>query len=287
MVETLTCPKCKVQIRTDKTVGLPSEKKVNCPKCKQPFALGDGRVQVVHAPPPVPKVVPPPQRDEIIPATVIKQVPAAIAVPAVVDPPQVPSMSRFCGDGQSTAMVEKLLNRIKEVCTSTEEPLYMAVQQKPVANISPDAVVLTNKRVMIFRQKMLGRMEFQDCAWLNVANVHMKENLLGATIFIQSTAGGTVEVDHIPKKQARQVYRVAQEMEEKMVEERRNRAMEEDRNRAGQVVVQTAVAPPQPIAAQASDDPMESLAKLKRMADAGLITEAEFAAKKSEILSRM
>ena len=37
----------------------------------------------------------------------------------------------------------------------------------------------------------------------------------------------------------------------------------------------------------AAEDPMETLAKLKKMLDAGLIEQAEYDAKKAEILSRM
>ena len=49
------------------------------------------------------------------------------------------------------------------------------------------------------------------------------------------------------------------------------------------MVIQTASAP----VATNSDDPMEKLKKLKSMADAGLISAAEYDAKKAEILSRM
>ena len=39
--------------------------------------------------------------------------------------------------------------------------------------------------------------------------------------------------------------------------------------------------------AGASDDPMESLGKLKKLLDAGLIEQSEYDAKKTEILSRL
>ena len=50
--------------------------------------------------------------------------------------------------------------------------------------------------------------------------------------------------------------------------------------------------PPQPNNTQtppspSQEDPMEVLGKLKRMLDAGLIEQAEYDAKKAEILSRM
>lgn len=52
------------------------------------------------------------------------------------------------------------------------------------------------------------------------------------------------------------------------------------------------LAPQQPTQAATSkpvfaDDPVATLAKLKRMLDQSLITEAEYQAKKSEVLSRM
>jgi hypothetical protein len=150
-------------------------------------------------------------------------------------------------------------------------------------------MVLTNRRLIIFRQKVLGRMEFEDLIWLNVADVHMKENLLGATLTVRAMNGVTREIDHIPKQQARRVYRIAQEQEEAVHEARRQRAMEEDRNRAGHVVVQNAIAPPlAPMqSTTGGDDPLASLSKLKQMLDAGLITQQEFDAKKAELLSRM
>ncbi len=45
--------------------------------------------------------------------------------------------------------------------------------------------------------------------------------------------------------------------------------------------------PTPPPATQVADDPMESLTKLKKLLDAGLIEQADFDAKKAEILSRL
>ena len=49
----------------------------------------------------------------------------------------------------------------------------------------------------------------------------------------------------------------------------------------------TAQGQQQQAASAPSDDPVETLAKLKRMLDAGLIEQSEYDAKKAEILSRM
>ena len=112
--------------------------------------------------------------------------------------------------------------------------------------------------------------------------------MLGATITCTITDGKKLEIDSIPKKQARRIYTFAQEVEEKMHEERRSREMEEKRAAAGGVVIQSPMGMPvQQSASNASDDPMAVLGKLKKMLDAGLIESSEYEAKKAEILSRM
>jgi len=200
--------------------------------------------------------------------------------------PTVSGIERFMADGQDPIMVIKLLERVQGICTKGEDVLYMAVQQKPVVNFSPDAIVLSNRRAIIFRQKILGRLEFIDVQWLYVANVHMKENILGATVSIQGTNHYMQAVSHLPKPQARMVYRIAQDMEEQMIEARRQRSMEETRAGAMSVTVNNATPTPAPAAAS-SDDPLRSLQALYGMHQAGLISEQEFEAKKKDIMDRM
>ncbi|MCR9293326.1 MAG: PH domain-containing protein [bacterium] len=200
----------------------------------------------------------------------------------------VGGIGRFMADGQDPAMICKLAERVDGICTQDEYPLYMAVQQKPVVNFSPDAVVFTNRRAIIFRQKVLGRLQFVDLPWINVADVHLQEDLLGSTISIRGVNRHIEQVSSLPKTQARKIYRIAQDMEQKMVELRRERTMEEKRAAATNVVVNNdlgALVPKQPDAPQS--DPVEALTKLKKLLDAELITPEEYEKKKSQILERM
>ena len=196
------------------------------------------------------------------------------------------SLSRFMAEGQDPNMVIKLYQRVAEICTREEIIEYMAIQQRPVANFSPDAVVLTNRRIMIFRQKLLGRMEMSDLPWLACHDVHIKEDILGATISVRATNGASTSVDWLPKSQARKVYRIAQEMEEAMIEHRRNREMEERRSGATNIVVNTPLLQATTAASPAAD-PIAKLSQLKQMLESGLITDQEFASKKQEILKQM
>ena len=197
------------------------------------------------------------------------------------------TISGLLGDEQDSGVVEKVVKKAKDLLTNGEKIEYIGVQKKPLVTIAPDSIMLTNKRLMIVRPKMLG-MTFEDHLWREVSNVHMSEQMLGATITCTITNGKKLEIDSIPKKQARRIYAFAQEVEEKMHEERRSREMEEKRAAAGGIVFQSPVGMPvQQNSPATSDDPIAVLGKLKKMLDAGLIETSEYEAKKTEILSRM
>lgn len=267
-------------------------KTAKCPSCQTMLKL------VNQAAKPKPTRVAEPPKQELLPpepvqppATVERQTASTPATtvpePAIPEVPVDPNVSRFSSDGQDAAMITKLLGRIQEICTATEEPLYMAVQQKPVATIAPDAIVLTNRRAIIFRQKVLGRMDFLDVPWLEIKDVHIKEKMMGAVITIQGLNGHTEDIDYLPKAQARAVYRIGQEMEEKMIEVRRQRDMEEKRAAAGQVTVNSAVASQAAPASSGGGDLVARMGQLKQMLEADLITQEEFDAKKAEIMGSL
>lgn len=320
MKETVACPKCNWAKESDKTVGVDGSKYIQCPNCGEYVPLnvaraaGGAKTTTPHStssptpnpPSPNPSATPP-----LPPATAAANTPANVpgvnntpqaAAPNAVTPPQSQSVapatnpqspaalaiSNFANDGQNHTMVLKLVQRIQEICTRSETPMYMAIQQKLVVNVAPDAVVLTNRRMIIFRQKILWRMEFVDYPWLYVRDVHVKEDFIGATMTMTGTNGNQETVEYLPKAQARKIYRIAQEMEERMIEVRRQRSMEEDRNRAGQfnVNIDNQTTPgTTPSHSSPDADPVTKLQQLKAMLDAGLISQAEFDQKKQSLLN--
>ena len=110
---------------------------------------------------------------------------------------------------------------------------------------------------------------------------------MGATISVLTASGNHLAIDYLPKPQARQIYRLVQEQEEKALEERRQRSLEESRAAAGGVVVQSAVGAPAAPPTTQTDDPVATLQKLKTMLDAELITAEEYEKKKLEIVAQM
>lgn len=195
-------------------------------------------------------------------------------------------VGRLLTDDQDPAVVCRLYDRVKEMLTAGETIEYIAIQKKPIVTFSPDAIIITDRRFIAMHPKLTG-MTFTDLLWIDVADVHLSEQMLGATIACTSTRGGRAFVSHLPKKQARRVYAFAQAREEEMRRARYQLDLERRRASASNVVVQSPSGTPPPLTAAGKEDSMEVLAKLKSLLDSGLIEQSDYDAKKREVLSRM
>jgi ribosomal protein S19 len=131
-------------------------------------------------------------------------------------------------EDQDPKLVIKMVERAAGLLTRDETIELIAIQKHPVINISPGGIILTNKRIMAVHPKLTG-MTFEDYLWRDVVDVHISEQMLTATFSCSVSGGNKMEMDHLPKKQARRLYSYAQEKEEEMIEVRRERSMEEQR----------------------------------------------------------
>lgn len=211
-------------------------------------------------------------------------------------------IDKFLNDQQDPKAVEKVYTRLVDLLTTGEEIIYIATQKKPLVNILPDCVALTNKRVLFFTPANLGlSIKFIDFVWKDVIDVVIKEEIIGAIFTIRTTNGGEMGVDYLPKVQARKLYQYAQQRKEDEREARRLRDLEEKRAESGSInfgehantPVVTApepqpapvVAPPPVQEASKQDELTEKLKKLKTLFENGLISQEEYNAKKLELLS--
>lgn len=202
-------------------------------------------------------------------------------------------IKKFLNEDQDPKAVEKISEKVNDLLTNGETVEYIAVQNKPAINISPDSVVLTNKRILFFRSKSFGLItDFQDYLWKDVAESHISEAILGSTFKMTAISGFIETIDYLPKSQARKLYQYAQSKEEEMIEYRREKELEEKRAVAGGITVNTQneqseeqkkESQPQVTA----EDPMETLMKLKAFLDNDLISIEDYETKKKEILNRM
>lgn len=198
-------------------------------------------------------------------------------------------LRNFTLDDQPQEVVAKVIEKVRQILIKDEELTYVAVQNKPVVNWMPDCIALTDKRFIFYRPKMLGRIDFEDYVWRELFDARLSEDIIGSTFIVTTAAGKKLSMNYLPKSQARAVYRIAQGIEERSLEERRIRDLEEKRAAAGGVTVQASLPQAVPSAPTPveNSDPMQKLRDLKSMADEGLVSAEEFEAKKAEILSRM
>jgi hypothetical protein len=194
---------------------------------------------------------------------------------------------------QDPKSVEKIYQKVSGLLTSGEEIQYIAVQKKPAVNISPDCIALTNKRIIFCRPKNFGfSMDFEDYQWKDVADVHIKEGILGAEFKVKTVRGSITVMDYLPKAQARKLYQFGQEKEEENREFRRLRDLEDKRAIAGGGITVNTAIPQVPVAPPISvapvvEGPLEKLKILKMMFENQLISQEEYDTKKAELLSKL
>ncbi|PZU90947.1 MAG: hypothetical protein DI529_01685 [Chryseobacterium sp.] len=205
------------------------------------------------------------------------------------------NLKKFLNEEQDPKAIERIIEKVNDLLTNGENVEYIAVQNKPAINISPDSIVLTNKRILFFRSKSFGLVtDFKDYLWKDVAESHISEAILGSTFTMTAITGFIETIDYIPKSQARKLYQYAQGKEEEMIEYRRQKELEEKRATAGGITVNTQnEKPEEPQKPQevkpevTAEDPMETLMKLKAFLDNDLISLEDYETKKKEILERM
>ncbi len=194
-------------------------------------------------------------------------------------------------DCQDASLVNTIRERVQGIITSHERVQYIVVQQKPLVNIAPDAVVCTNRRLIFYRPKLLGRFEFEDYQWFDLYNAHLRQNLLGAVFSAQHVSGRMVSMDYLPSTGAQALYRIAQEREEEARQARLKLQFDAARAGAAQVNVQTHIPTPTQVqnapSTAAGDDLVKRLETLKSMLDKGLITAEEYSQRKLQILAQV
>ncbi|MDB5030283.1 PH domain-containing protein [Mucilaginibacter sp.] len=212
-------------------------------------------------------------------------------------------IEKFLHDEQDPKAVEKVYLRLVDLLNTGEEIIYIAVQKKPLVNLLPDCIAITNKRILFFTPANLGlSIKFVDFVWKDVVDVYTKEEIIGAIFSVKTTNGAEMGVDYLPKVQARKLYQYAQERKEAEREARRLRDLEEKRAESGSVQFES---PSQPVAAAfhaaapvqqpepviheepKADILTEKLKKLRTLFDNGLISQEEYNNKKLELLSEL
>jgi hypothetical protein len=169
--------------------------------------------------------------------------------------------------------------------------------------------------VLFFSPANLGlSLKFTDFVWKDIADVHTKEEIIGAIFSVETISGAETGIDYLPRVQARKLYQYAQERNQMEREARRLRDLEEKRAESGAMQFENALRPaltqaplmqaapviePEPVAplppipapapivqeAPKPDELTEKLKKLRTLFDNGLISQEEYNMKKLDLLN--
>jgi hypothetical protein len=147
-----------------------------------------------------------------------------------------------------------------------------------VHNPVPDALVLTDKRLILYRPQLLGRIKFEDHPWEELHSPELEEGLVSTTFRLRTVEDELLSLAHLPRVPARRVHALAREYEERTRGSRRLPS-----------VLALESGDPVPVRMVSEkgkrDTPeMSRLRALKRMMDEGLISPREFERRRTEIL---
>ncbi len=171
--------------------------------------------------------------------------------------PLVVTLRQMLNEEQDEGVARQLVTALSGKLERGELVRAVAVQKKPVLNFAPDALVATTERLLLVRQGLLGK-AIEAIAYADLVIFSATRELLGATVQIETRDRRKWAIDSLPKESAEQVVRWVRARQQQLTAE--------------------------PLEAALQDDPLARLKKLKTLLDQGLITAADYEAKKSEIL---
>ncbi|WP_339836648.1 PH domain-containing protein [uncultured Flavobacterium sp.] len=231
----------------------------------------------------------------------------------------IENLKNILNEDQDPKAIEKITLKLENLLMSNEEVGYIAVQKKPALTVFPDSVVVTNKRIIICKPKNLGlSMEFIDYDWNDVAGTFVKEGILGAEFTFNTKSDLTLNIDYLPKNQARKLYTYSKEqldllknpivdpyiaeeikVEEFPQEEIIEEVITEEVTHFAEIVPSTSTyetyeepksnstSNERKLSEFSQDELFEKLQNYKRLLDNGLIMQGEYDTLKKEILGYM
>ena len=118
----------------------------------------------------------------------------------------------YLSDDQDPRTAEKVLGKLDDILTSGEAVIYLAIQKKPVVNLIPDCIAVTNKRIVFCIPENLGLTpNYITFTWAEVKEVSFKEAFFSSNFITIPKRGKNIAIDYIPKVQARKLFQFCNE----------------------------------------------------------------------------
>jgi len=204
------------------------------------------------------------------------------------------SIEQYLTDEQDAKTAEKVLAKLKDMLSSDEPVIYLAIQKTPGVTINPDSIAVSSKRIVFCIPENLGlTTNFITFYWADVKEVSFKEGFLGSKFIIIPQKGENVVTDYIPKVQARKLYQFCNEqMEKHKISSPGTASLSQNENLIDDYAsyieeIQEVDSLTSAERSQSEDELIQKLQKLKTLFEKNLISQAEYERKKADILSQL
>lgn len=202
-------------------------------------------------------------------------------------------IEQYLTDDQDPRTAEKVLGKLRDMLTSGEAVIYLAIQKRPAVTLIPDCIAVTNKRIVFCIPENLGlTTNFITFTWAEVKEVSFKEEFFGSKFITIPQRGENVAIDYIPKVQARKLYQFCNEQLEKhrTLPSGPETALQNENladDYASYIEVKDEAAPAIIPTSDFEDELTQKLKKLKILFEKQLISQEEYERKKADILSQL
>jgi len=206
-------------------------------------------------------------------------------------------IEHYLTDDQDPRTAEKVLGKLRDMLTSGEAVIYLAIQKKPAVTLIPDCIAITNKRIVFCIPENLGlTTAYKTFLWTEIKEVSFKEEFFGSKFITIPKRGENIAIDYIPKVQARKLYQFSNEQLEKVktlpgfdekITVLQNENLMDDYASYIEVEEQNTSAIAELQVTEPEDELTQKLQKLKTLYEKQLISQEEYENKKAEILARL
>jgi len=206
-------------------------------------------------------------------------------------------IEHYLTDDQDPRTAEKVLGKLRDMLTSGEAVIYLAIQKKPAVTLIPDCIAITNKRIVFCIPENLGlTTAYKTFLWTEIKEVSFKEEFFGSKFITIPKRGENIAIDYIPKVQARKLYQFSNEQLEKVktlpgfdekITVLQNENLMDDYASYIEVEEQNTSAIAELQVTEPEDELTQKLQKLKILYEKQLISQEEYENKKAEILARL
>lgn len=175
-----------------------------------------------------------------------------------------------------------------------EEVLHIIRAKKALSmDLTPPTLAVTDKRVMVIDHKVLGRYDLQDIPYSKLETVRYERGVAGAKFSLYPEDGEAVEIAWLGKQEAQKAIETIRDALDAIAVEpvsiQRKKKMlgvEEWMLHKPEELVSRRAEAGQPVK-KGEPNPAERIRQLKKLLDAGAITEEEYESKKEELLKEL